>query len=167
MNLKELLQSKPKKKINYTDLLNCDEWFVKRNIILERDKNKCKICQTEKSLGPIYSGNSKFYFREVKGEIKGEQEKIYLQVHHKFYIIGKLPWEYDNSDLITVCNICHQNIHTTEEISVYDKTKTKKYKLESCDRCGGSGFISEYQHVENGICFKCRGIGSRLPIFEI
>jgi DnaJ-class molecular chaperone len=26
-----------------------------------------------------------------------------------------------------------------------------------CDRCNGSGNIPKYRHIENGICFKCRG----------
>ncbi len=26
-----------------------------------------------------------------------------------------------------------------------------------CDRCNGSGRIPRYNHVEGGICFKCRG----------
>ena len=26
-----------------------------------------------------------------------------------------------------------------------------------CNRCGGTGRLPQYKHVENGICFKCRG----------
>lgn len=26
-----------------------------------------------------------------------------------------------------------------------------------CDRCNGSGYIPKFNHVERGICFKCRG----------
>jgi hypothetical protein len=28
---------------------------------------------------------------------------------------------------------------------------------EECDRCHGLGYIQAFAHVENGICFKCRG----------
>ncbi len=28
---------------------------------------------------------------------------------------------------------------------------------EGCDRCDGTGYIRMYNHIENGICFKCRG----------
>ena len=34
------------------------------------------------------------------------------------------------------------------------------YNLERgriCDRCDGKGRLPENKHVENGICFKCRG----------
>ena len=26
-----------------------------------------------------------------------------------------------------------------------------------CGRCSGSGNIPKFKHIENGICFKCRG----------
>ena len=29
----------------------------------------------------------------------------------------------------------------------------------TCTRCGGTGTIPQYAHVQNGICFKCRGTG--------
>jgi len=167
MNLDELLELKPKEQINYTDLLNCDEWISKRDIMKERDKNKCTICKTEKSIGPLYSGNNRFYFRKINGEVKTEKEKIHLEVHHKLYIIGKLPWEYEKEELITVCNPCHKKIHENEEISISNQSKTTKLLLENCDRCGGSGFLNEYYYVEGGICFNCRGIGNRIPIFEL
>ena len=34
-----------------------------------------------------------------------------LQVHHIKYIKGRKPWEYDNEDLITLCNDCHERHH--------------------------------------------------------
>ncbi len=33
-----------------------------------------------------------------------------LQVHHKKYITGRSPWEYDDEDLTTLCEDCHQII---------------------------------------------------------
>ena len=27
----------------------------------------------------------------------------------------------------------------------------------TCPRCGGTGYLPQYRHIENGICFKCRG----------
>ena len=29
----------------------------------------------------------------------------------------------------------------------------------SCSRCGGSGHMSGYQHVQGGVCFRCDGAG--------
>lgn len=34
-----------------------------------------------------------------------------LQIHHTFYISGKMPWEYDIKDMRVLCKKCHQRIH--------------------------------------------------------
>lgn len=34
-----------------------------------------------------------------------------LQIHHTFYISGKMPWEYDINDMRVLCRTCHQRIH--------------------------------------------------------
>lgn len=36
------------------------------------------------------------------------------------------------------------------------------FQTQSCKRCKGSGFIPEYKHIENGICFSCRGTGEKI-----
>ena len=28
-----------------------------------------------------------------------------------------------------------------------------------CPRCGGTGYMPQYNHVEGGVCFRCRGTG--------
>ena len=33
----------------------------------------------------------------------------------------------------------------------------------SCNRCGGAGSISAYQHVDGGVCYDCAGTGKILP----
>lgn len=40
-----------------------------------------------------------------------------------------------------------------------DKNGTKYWFEVKCPRCGGSGYIYGYEHVEGGICFKCNGSG--------
>ena len=32
-----------------------------------------------------------------------------------------------------------------------------------CSRCGGSGYLPRYNHVEGGRCFKCNGEGVYIP----
>lgn len=29
----------------------------------------------------------------------------------------------------------------------------------NCPRCGGTGYIARYRHIQRGICFRCRGTG--------
>jgi len=31
--------------------------------------------------------------------------------------------------------------------------------LGKCYKCGGTGYIEEYSHIRNGICFACNGQG--------
>ena len=40
-----------------------------------------------------------------------------------------------------------------------DKNGTRYYESDDCPKCGGSGVIREYGHIEGGICFKCQGSG--------
>ena len=34
-----------------------------------------------------------------------------LQIHHTFYVSGKMPWEYNIDDVRVLCKKCHQRIH--------------------------------------------------------
>ena len=45
-------------------------------------------------------------------QVCGRKEPdVVLQVHHKKYIQGKKPWEYNQQDLITLCKGCHAREH--------------------------------------------------------
>lgn len=35
-----------------------------------------------------------------------------LNVHHKSYMDGREPWEYEDEDLVTLCESCHSQIHS-------------------------------------------------------
>ncbi len=82
-------------KKNYSDLLKSPKWQKKRLEIMKRDKFRCKLC--------------------------GDTETS-LQVHHKEYINGNAPWEYENSNFITLCEHCH-----------YEVGILKKGEIEICD----------------------------------
>jgi hypothetical protein len=86
--------------MKYTDLLKDSRWLRKRTKILKRDNYKCTVC----------SG------------------KIKLSVHHTIYIEGKMPWDYPNKLLITLCDSCHYKFHCeheVEKISLKQNHKTK------------------------------------------
>ena len=73
----------------YGALLFRPEWKAKREEILERDSRCCIVCKAVNS----------------------------LQVHHRQYhfIVRqnqfKLPWDYPDHLLITICEPCHKNGH--------------------------------------------------------
>ena len=31
--------------------------------------------------------------------------------------------------------------------------------MNKCNRCKGEGYITEFKHIQNGICFACNGSG--------
>ena len=77
-----------------------------------------------------------------------------LNVHHKYYVNGKKPWEYDDEALITLCQDCHCLEHKSTHTPVYRDLYNKQVLryAEICDRCGGSGYLPQYRHRDNGIC---------------
>jgi len=59
-------------------------WQRKRLEIMSRDDFKCTRCGCD---------------------------DLPLHVHHDYYEWGRLPWEYDNVYLRTLCEWCHQEHH--------------------------------------------------------
>ena len=91
--------------------------------------------------------------------IPDENEIRGLNIHHTYYIEGHKPWEYENEALVTLCEDCHKKRHETSDVPLYDSNKRLISNLVRCDRCGGSGYLPQYSHVEHGRCFKCGGEG--------
>lgn len=67
--------------MTYAEKLQDPRWQKKRLEILERDNWTCRDC-----------GRS----------------DVTLNVHHKAYLKGKSPWEYDGEYLQTLCKTCHE-----------------------------------------------------------
>lgn len=74
---------KPIVKPVYGDLLNDPKWQRKRLEIMQRDDFTCQLCS---------------------------DTETELQVHHKKYIAGLKPWEYEDKYLITLCINCHKKV---------------------------------------------------------
>lgn len=69
---------------SYFEQLRDPRWQRKRLEIMGRDDFTCRLC--------------------------GEREAT-LNVHHLYYTKGALPWEYEDSSLLTVCGQCHEFLH--------------------------------------------------------
>lgn len=174
----DLLTSK--NQINYQELLTTLEWQAKRNEILSRDNHRCTNCNLtatgshvhyddiKKEYSYISDDGTEYlqYVKNSEGQIVPERvpqtiitnKPYHLEVHHKYYILNKLPWEYNESALVALCNWCHSDIHKNEIIVMYQDETLKNFdELVSCNRCNGTGFIPEYSHVQGGVCFECHG----------
>lgn len=68
----------------YWQLLKRPEWQKKRLQMLEAANWECSSC--------------------------GETAKT-LHVHHRIYIKGRKPWEYDETQLVVLCDGCHEEAH--------------------------------------------------------
>lgn len=80
-----------------------------------------------------------------------------LHVHHQYYQIGKLPWEYPDEALITLCWSCHEKIHLTTKIPILNEHGRQLKDLTPCHRCMGAGEFPQYRHIIHGLCFECQG----------
>lgn len=132
--------------------------------------NGNKIKQTDKEDLSIYHGKTEhgFYYYIIDKRNSHfsnysipllSEKSIVLHVHHKFYIQKKLPWEYADDSLITLCNWCHWELHEQTIIPIYENVdgELRDLNYTPCIRCNGAGVFPEYRHVQNGICFRCNG----------
>jgi hypothetical protein len=132
--LLDLLDDNSINSITYSMLLNSFEWKYKRFRILVRDKFECQDCH---------------------------EKSNQLHVHHLYYIKDTMPWEIDEKALISLCKNCHAKRHEKENIKVYKNYNGQlivtgiHYLI--CPRCNGSGYLPQFKHVENGVCFLCFG----------
>lgn len=102
----------------YTDKLKDPRWQKKRLEIFDRDNWTCRICSDKKDS---------------------------LHVHHKRYISGLNPWEYDDKLLLTVCETCH--------IVIEDAKKRKDLfnlnKVKACCISDDDGAVTFYRYDHN------------------
>jgi len=80
-----------------------------------------------------------------------------LHVHHKYYQDGKKPWQYPETALVTLCWVCHEELHSANTVPWLNDKGDIKGHLTNCSRCYGAGYIPKYSYFENGICFTCNG----------
>jgi len=101
----------------YAEKLRNPKWQRKRLSIMKRDKFKCKKC--------------------------GDEETM-LNVHHKIYKKGADPWDYDNTELVTICEHCHVEIEDLkkENDGIVEFDNIKIYKSDNWQNGNRIMFVS-------------------------
>ena len=94
-----------KKSSRYREMLALPQWQKRRLQMLEKAGWKCVECGAE------------------------EQQ---LHVHHKRYIAGAKPWEYEDEDLAVLCERCHERAHGRELTAQPLKTKKRRPPSTAC-----------------------------------
>jgi len=122
------------------------------------------------------NGNFEYFSFTRIGElkkIKDGYDKFEAQARKRIFK-EELPPELPKESLIKICWRCgceidvyNESINIDEELFIYCKKpscteawrRATKRQLRTCPRCNGDGNISAYSHIENGICFRCKGEG--------
>ena len=99
---------------NYSELLKDPRWQKCRLKILERDNFTCQKC--------------------------GDNETT-LNIHHLKYKTGKMPWDYSDKTLITLCKHCHNEISATEYRDI-PFSKIRIYKSDNWNKGNRIMFVS-------------------------
>jgi hypothetical protein len=76
-------------KLSYNEKLKDPRWQKRRLEILNRDEWFCQSC--------------------------GNKERT-LHVHHRLYSYNTEPWDYPDSNLVTLCHICHDKEDKMDEV---------------------------------------------------
>jgi len=155
---------------------NSSKWKDRANEIYAKDNFTCQKCGIfNPSKGSVFfideeseEGSKHYYVHDydkytgiyliqvtrlnqiIKIGFKGKIVMPILNVHHKKYIEGRKIWEYNDSDLITLCSECHTNEHIENQIPIYDMkgyfvryhniTNTNKYHNNLLSKDNLNGF---------------------------
>lgn len=141
-----------------------EKWSERRSEILNRDNFTCQNCHTfNPQLGQVeiyrkdnmslelhsYESNPATSTYRISSTATGLTITLefhnswlvlpILQVHHKRYIENRDVWEYDDSDLVTLCKECHSVIHENVSIPIFDESGALKSKRKYLPTDKGSG----------------------------
>ena len=72
----------------YRRMLGDGRWHKRRMEIMRRDGFRCRCCGS----------------------------KVKLNVHHRWYVYGRKPWQYSDRCLVTLCEKCHHHVHLMRQI---------------------------------------------------
>jgi hypothetical protein len=108
----------------YSEKLKSPFWQKKRLMIFNRDGWACVQCGST---------------------------TVTLQVHHKKYVYGREPWEYDNKELETLCENCHRGEHNIAPVHVSVAVEQFQYeglyKVQDPVLVTLDGYISDLQNT--------------------
>ncbi|MFD3003102.1 hypothetical protein ACFS7Z_22255 [Pontibacter toksunensis] len=187
ISFKELCKEMQGQRIPYSKLLTTIEWNEKRSVITRRDHHCCTNCGKGETMSEFDEKRHEtwHFWPKYLEDVWVKQEDgtyeegdtldfeiapkhYHMQVHHVCYIRNRLPWEYSNNYLVTLCNWCHWEFHQEYKVYVLEEDEESLAAgMEPCPKCHGTGSFPEYSHIQEGVCFRCGGDRYELPLVEI
>jgi hypothetical protein len=168
ISLADLRKEYTDRNIPYARLLYTQEWAEAREQIVDRDGGFCSSCGRGETIGGRkgdYFGFGLKLIEVLAGwkkemieveELYSSEKPYHLEVHHKYYVHNKYPWQYPEEALVTLCNWCHNELHQKTVVPYYS-SEGQALGYTPCSRCYGIGRLPEYSHVDDGVCFRCAG----------
>lgn len=74
--------------MSYSEKYKDPRWQKRRLEVFERDHWACRLCKATGST---------------------------LHAHHLYYVSNRDPWNYPPASIISLCDPCHEKIHTITE----------------------------------------------------
>ena len=158
--------------VNMNSRCYCNTYLIAENLgksnYVSINYSEAKHCYSRTEMLSLTIIYDNILFEFIFNHISKKSDNNILQItplniHHKYYILGRKPWEYDNDALITLCPHCHQKRHLQTKIPLFElnnhQLRQIKDTLQICDKCGGAGYLPQYHYYLGGICFKCHGEG--------
>lgn len=116
--------------------------------------------ETEHELGDLIDIQGIYLIpRHQKAEFTKSR---FLHVHHLCYRKNVAIWAQDNSEYVTLCNICHRITHEHALIPYYNEHGDAYQTMIPCWKCGGIRFFECYKNIDGGICYACMGKGYQI-----
>lgn len=106
----------------YTEWLKSPEWRARRAEIIELANEQCQEC-----------GRCKVGCERCDHH---DDFVDHFEVHHKFYIRGRKPWEYPDECLQCLCGVCHEERTLLDEaikatIGLLDKCNQERLLMHA------------------------------------
>ena len=123
--LKKKQQADRETRKSYAEHLNEPEWKARAREIRKRDAYTCQLCGAT---------------------------DVLIEVHHRSYVSGRKPWEYEDAALVSVCRPCH-------ETETFGRDSAEHYLLQTLRE---NGFCTE-DLVELSTAFRRLGLFQNTP----
>jgi hypothetical protein len=155
---------------NYSILLSTHEWLNLRERFMKEVKYQCKTCGIKRNWDidtgegyyeiDIFEKKDEHGFPGLDSRYLRVKNPVVFHLHHTYYVRRTLPWEYADSCFEVLCEGCHKRVHKEKTILMYANHQLgANQHLTPCFKCGGTGYLAEFNYYLDGVCFGCDGAG--------